>query len=131
LNTYPLEIYRLPLEAIEAGSKKVEIRTLNSYESLPYAQLLAGDRIHFQIIAGPPFVGLDVIEPDALLVEVVKVVHYPTPRELLLAEGLEVLSGLCDNLDDGEKLLYSFHEYERQIPIHGIFAIHIRPLELA
>jgi len=128
LNTYPLEIYRQPLEAIRAGFKKVEIRTLNSYESVPYGQLVSGDRIHFQIIAGPPFVGLDVIEANALLVEVTEVIHYATPRELLLAEGLEVLSGLCDTLDAGEKLLYSFHEYEQQIPIHGIFAIHISPV---
>ena len=125
MNTYSLEIYRRPLEAIMTGAKKVEIRTLNSYESVPYHRLVPGDRVQFQIIAGPPFVGLDVVEADACLVEVRKVVHYSTPRELLLAEGLEVLSGLCDTLEDGEKLLYSFHEYKEQIPIHGIFAIHI------
>jgi len=128
LTTYPLEIYRGPLEAIRAGTKKVEIRTLNSYESIPYDKLLPGDRILFQIIAGPPFGGLEVVEADALLVEVRKVLHYPNPGALLRAEGMEVLSGLCESFEEGEKLLYSFFEYKEQIPVHGIFALHIRPV---
>ena len=37
--TYKLEIYRKPLEAIISGKKKVEIRTINSYEAVPYNQL--------------------------------------------------------------------------------------------
>ena len=128
MTTYPLEIYRGPLEAIRAGTKKVEIRTLNSYESIPYDKLLPGDRILFQIIAGPPFGGLEVVEADALLVEVRKVLHYPNPGALLRAEGMEVLSGLCESFEEGEKLLYSFFEYKEQIPVHGIFALHIRPV---
>ena len=128
MTTYSLEIYRGPLEAIRAGTKKVEIRTLNSYESIPYDKLLPGDRILFQIIAGPPFAGLEVLEADALLVEVRKVLHYPNPGALLRAEGMEVLSGLCESFEEGEKLLYSFFEYKEQIPVHGIFAIHISPL---
>ena len=38
-----------------------------------------------------------------------------------------MLSTLCDNMEDGEKLLYSFHEYKEMIPVHGIYAIHIQP----
>lgn len=129
MTTYRLEIYRDPLEAIRAGTKRVEIRTLNSYESIPYDKLLPGDRILFQIIAGPPFGGLEVVEADALLVEVRKVLHYPNPGSLLRAEGMEVLSGLCESSEEGVKLLYSFFEYREQIPVHGIFAIHIEVLK--
>lgn len=126
--SYSLEIYKKPLEAIQAGIKKVEIRTNNSYEQINYNRLQVGDTISFQVISGPPFVGLDVIEADALMVEVVSVIKYRDPRELLKQEGLEVLSSLVVNIDDGIELLYSFHEYKEMIPVHGIFAIHIQPV---
>ena len=126
--SYSLEIYKKPLEAIQAGIKKVEIRTNNSYEQINYNRLQVGDTISFQVISGPPFVGLDVIEADALMVEVVSVIKYRDPRELLKQEGLEVLSTLVSNIDDGIELLYGFHEYKEMIPVHGIFAIHIQPV---
>jgi ASC-1-like (ASCH) protein len=62
------------------------------------------------------------------MVEVVSVIKYRDPRELLKQEGLEVLSSLVANIDDGIELLYSFHEYKEMIPVHGIFAIHIQPV---
>lgn len=123
-----LEIYKMPLEAIRSGIKKVEIRTNNSYESIRYDKLSKGEQISFQIISGPPFVGLNVIEANALTVEVIAVRHYSNPRELLENEGIEVLSTMCETIDEGVELLYSFHEYQDMIPIHGIFAIEIRVL---
>jgi len=129
MNVHPLEIYRKPLEAIRAGTKKVEIRTNNSYEVIRYDQLKAGDQISFQVISGPPFIGLDVIDPNALTVEVVEVRQYPDPKALLLGEGMEVLSTLCETIDEGIELLYSFHEYQEMIPVHGIFAIEIKVLD--
>ncbi|MGF1740374.1 hypothetical protein L4C34_04695 [Vibrio profundum] len=128
MKTYPLEIYRKPLESILSGLKKVEIRTNNSYEAIEYDKLNVGDRIQFQIIAGPPFVGLDVIEPNALTVEIKAVRCYPDARALLETEGMEVLSNLCDTVEEGIELLNSFHEYKEMIPVHGIFAIEIAPL---
>ena len=126
--SYNLEIYKNPLEAIRTGLKKVEIRTNNSYEQINYDQLKSGDTITFQIISGPPFVGLEVVEADALTVEVLTVVNYKDPRELLENEGFDVLSTLVTDIDQGIELLYSFHEYKEMIPQHGIFAIHIKPL---
>ena len=125
---YKLEIYENPLKAIESGLKKVEIRTNNTYEEINYDQLLPGDILSFQIIAGPPFIGLEVIIPDALEAEVLKVVKYKNPEALLEHEGLNVLSTLVETIDEGVKLLYSFHEYKEMIPVHGIFAIHISPV---
>jgi ASC-1-like (ASCH) protein len=124
---YKLEIYRKPLESILSGKKKVEIRTNNSYESIRYDQLNVGDTISFQVISGPPFIGLDVIDADALTVEVLDVRHYPDALSLLNTEGMEVLSNLCETIAQGVELLNSFHEYKQMIPIHGIFAIEIRP----
>ena len=125
---YKLEIYENPLKAIESGLKKVEIRTNNTYEEINYDQLLPGDILSSQIIAGPPFIGLEVIIPDALEAEVLKVVKYKNPEALLEQEGLDVLSTLVKTIDEGVELLYSFHEYKEMIPIHGIFAIHISPI---
>jgi len=122
---YKLEIYKKPLDAIKNGSKNIEIRTNNSYEAIDYSLLKVDDIISFQIINGPPFVNLDVISPDALKVKVKRVTNYRNPEELLLNEGLQVLSTLVNSLDEGIKMLYSFHEYEEMIPIHGIFAIEI------
>ena len=122
---YKLEIYKKPLEAIKNGSKNIEIRTNNSYEAIDYSLLKVDDIISFQIIDGPPFVNLDVVTPDALKVKVKRVTNYRNPEELLLNEGLQVLSTLVNSLDEGIKMLYSFHEYEEMIPIHGIFAIEI------
>ena len=122
---YKLEIYKKPLDAIKNGTKHIEIRTNNSYEAIDYSLLKVDDVISFQIINGPPFINLDVITPDALKVKVKRVTNYRNPEELLLNEGLQVLSTLVNSLDDGIKMLYSFHEYEEMIPIHGIFAIEI------
>ena len=125
---YKLEIYKKPLDAIKNGSKNIEIRTNNSYEAIDYSLLKVDDVISFQIINGPPFVNLDVISPDALKVKVKRVTNYRNPEELLLNEGLQVLSTLVNSLDEGIKMLYSFHEYEEMIPIHGIFAIEIEKI---
>ena len=122
---YKLEIYESSLKAIQSGLKKVEIRTNNTYEEINYDQLLPGDILSFQIIPGPPFIGLEIITPDALEVEVLKVVKYKDPEALLEQEGLNVLSTLVETIDEGVELLYSFHEYKEMIPVHGIFAIHI------
>ena len=124
-SSYKLEIYKKPLEAIKNGTKHIEIRTNNSYEAIDYSLLKVDDVISFQIINGPPFINLDVITPDALKVKVKRVTNYRNPEELLLNEGLQVLSTLVNSLDEGIKMLYSFHEYEDMIPIHGIFAIEI------
>ena len=124
-SSYKLEIYKKPLDAIKNGSKNIEIRTNNSYEAIDYSLLKVDDVISFQIINGPPFINLDVITPDALKVKVKRVTNYRNPEELLLNEGLQVLSTLVNSLDEGIKMLYSFHEYEEMIPIHGIFAIEI------
>ena len=124
MSTYPLEIYRKPLEAIISGRKKVEIRTNNSYENIDYTKLEPYDIIKFQIINGPPFVGLEIVEKDALSDEVLKVIKYKNPEDLLKNEGLEVLSGIVSSLEEGVEMLYSFEEYKEMIPIHGIFAIH-------
>ena len=125
VNEYKLEIYKKPLEAIKKGSKRIEIRTNNSYENIDYDNLQPGDFIFFQIINGPPFVNLDVVVPDALKVRVINVVKYKNPRDLLIKEGLEVLSTLVDSLEEGVEMLYSFQEYKEMIPIHGIYAIEI------
>ena len=122
---YKLEIYESSLKAIKSGLKKVEIRTNNTYEEINYDQLLPGDILSFQRISGPPFIGLEIITPDALEVEVLKVVKYKDPEALLEQEGLNVLSTLVETIDEGVELLYSFHEYKEMIPVHGIFAIHI------
>ena len=124
MSIYSLEIYRKPLEAIISGRKKVEIRTNNSYENIDYKKLEPGDIIKFQIINGPPFVGLEIVEKDALSIEVLKVIKYENPEDLLKKEGLEVLSGIVSSLEEGVQILYSFEEYKEMIPIHGIFAIH-------
>ncbi|MCH1525295.1 MAG: hypothetical protein L7S06_02840 [Candidatus Actinomarina sp.] len=122
---YKLEIYESSLKAIKSGLKKVEIRTNNTYEEINYDQLLPRDILSFQIIPGPPFIGLEIITPDALEVEVLRVVKYKDPEALLKQEGLNVLSTLVETIDEGVELLYSFHEYKEMIPVHGIFAIHI------
>jgi len=125
---YKLEIYKKPLKAIKNGIKRIEIRTNNSYENIDYNYLQPGDLISFQIINGPPFVNLDVVVPDALKVRVLNVIKYKDPKDLLVKEGLDVLSTLVNSLEEGVEMLYSFHEYKEMIPIHGIYAIEIETI---
>ena len=125
---YKLEIYKEPLKAIKNGIKRIEIRTNNSYENIDYNYLQPGDLISFQIINGPPFVNLDVVIPDALKVRVLNVIKYKDPKDLLVKEGLDVLSTLVNSLEEGVEMLYSFHEYKEMIPIHGIYAIEIETI---
>ena len=128
VNEYKLEIYKKPLKAIKNGTKRIEIRTNNSYENIDYNYLQPGDLISFQIINGPPFVNLDVVVPDALKVRVLNVIKYKDPKDLLVKEGLDVLSTLVNSLEEGIEMLYSFHEYKEMIPIHGIYAIEIETI---
>ena len=125
---YKLEIYKEPLKAIKNGIKRIEIRTNNSYENIDYNYLQPGDFISFQIINGPPFVNLVVVVPDALKVRVLNVIKYKDPKDLLVNEGLDVLSTLVNSLEEGVEMLYSFHEYKEMIPIHGIYAIEIETI---
>ena len=125
---YKLEIYKKPLKAIKNGTKRIEIRTNNSYENIDYKYLEPGDLISFQIINGPPFVNLDVVVPDALKVRVLNVIKYKDPKDLLIKEGLDVLSTLVNSLEEGVEMIYSFHEYKEMIPIHGIYAIEIETI---
>ena len=103
---YKLEIYKKPLEAIKSGIKRIEVRTNNSYENIDYEALQPGDLISFQIINGPPFVNLDVVVPNALKVRVLNVVKYKNPKDLLVKEGLDVLSTLVNSLEEGIEMLY-------------------------
>ena len=51
MSIYSLEIYRKPLEAINSGRKKVEIRTNNSYENIDYkSALLEGFNVANRIL---------------------------------------------------------------------------------
>ena len=90
-NEYKLEIYRKPLEAIKNGTKRIEIRTNNSYEDIDYKLLQSGDIISFQVINGPPFVNLDVIIPDALKVKVLNVKNYKANLYPLLVNQLTLI----------------------------------------
>ena len=71
---------------------------------------------------------MDVVVPDALKVRVLNVIKYKDPKDLLVKEGLDVLSTLVNSLEEGIEMLYSFHEYKEMIPIHGIYAIEIETI---
>ena len=71
------------------------------------------------------------IKPDADKVKEIideRAKNYKDPEELLIKEGLEVLSTLVNSLEEGIEMLYSFHEYKDMIPLHGIFAIEIKTI---
>ena len=116
---YILDLNDKPFKAIKAGIKKIEGRTLTSWDKTPYDRLQKGDAIHF----------INNVTSEEMDVEVLFIHRYPNAKEMLETEGVEdVLSGEPKTIEHGIKSYNSLEGYKEAIRKNGIYAIGVRPL---
>ncbi len=122
---YRTQIYQLPFDAIWAGSKKFELRTNTSYETIDYSQLKTGDTIEFEVIAGPPFIDLSPIHKEGLVITIGEVKHYDSARSLFEQEGYKWCSFQPNSIQEAIDWIHQILEYEIAIPKYGIYAFEV------
>lgn len=116
---YILDLNNRPFKAIKAGTKKIEGRTLTSWDKTPYDKLQKGDTIHF----------INNVTHDEMDVEILFVHHYPDTKSMLEAEGVKnVISSEPKTIEHGIKSYNSYEGYEEGIRKSGIYAIGVKPL---
>lgn len=113
---YSLNLNDRPFCAIKDGSKRTEARVPISIDTTPYHLLSKGDVLSFR----------NRYTGETLLAEVDDVCHYSDVVSMLRSEDLsKLLSSGTKDIDEVAKNFSQFREYEENIPMHGIYAIHI------
>jgi ASC-1-like (ASCH) protein len=116
---YELSLPSRPFNAIKAGTKKVEGRTLTKNNKIEYSKMQRGDVIEFT----------NEDNNETLTTEVIFVHHYESVRDMLEMEGPDnVLSSSPKTIEHGVKTYHSFSTYKENIKRYGIYALGIKPL---
>lgn len=113
---YKLNINNRAFNAIKNKTKRVEIRVTTS--DLDYNDIKPNDIILFTSSDGENMSCL-VTENN----------HYATIEDLLTMEGTKYTLSSTNNFAEGIKSINSLDGYKENIPLHGIHAIHIEPIE--
>lgn len=113
---HTLNLNDRPFCAIKDGSKRTEARVPTSMDTTPYHLLSKGDVLSFR----------NGNTGETLLAEVDNVCHYLDVLSMLRSEDLsKLLSSGTKDIGEAAKSFSLFREYEKNIPVHGIYAIHI------
>jgi ASC-1-like (ASCH) protein len=116
---YSTDINDRPFNAIKAGTKKVEGRTITTWETLLLPELRKDDEITFA----------NNQSGEQLITQVIFVHHYRNVAEMLRSEGIEnVLSSSPKTIKHAVESYNSIPEYNNSIPKYGIYAIGIKLL---
>lgn len=116
---YFLDLNNRPFKAIKAGTKKVEGRTLTSWDKTPYDKLQKGDIIHF----------INNATNEEMDLRVLFVHHYPDTKNMLETEGVEnVLSSEPKTIEHGIESYNTLEGYKEGIVKNGIYAIGVKLL---
>ena len=105
-----------PFNAIENGTKTVEVRANKKVGRLDYAHIYKDDQI--------VFINRGTKKSIKCLVE--RVTLYKDVRTLLLTEGVENALSSGGNLEAGIKSIESITNYKKSIAEKGVFAYKIR-----
>lgn len=115
---YFLGLPSRPFYAIKNGTKKAEGRVTTEPDE-KYHIMKPGETILFT----------NEDNGEEMLTRINYVNHYEDPREMLIAEGIENMLSSGSDLEQGVKIYNSFENYEKNIPIHGIYAIGITAIK--
>lgn len=117
---YILNLNDRPFKAIKAGTKKVEGRTMTSYDKTSYGKMKSQDRIVFT----------NNVTGEKLETEIVFIHHYRNVKEMLEKEGVEnIMSSTPKTIENGIKNYNLFTGYKEGIKKNGIYAIGIKLLK--
>lgn len=114
-NYHVIGINDRPFNAIQSGTKKIEVRTNTPYSPFDYSSLQANDTIEF----------LNETTGEIFNVSVVRVTKYSSVRDLLEAEGTRNVLSSGGNLEQGIISINSLTGYKESIPIHGVYAVEV------
>ena len=116
---YTLEVNNRAFRAIKSGLKSVEYRTNSVSSKINFNNLKEGDKIKF----------FSELGNDEILVEVIRVTHYNTSKELFKSEGLNNSSSKPRTIEDAVKRLETFTDYKENIKKFGVFAIEFQVID--
>ncbi len=116
---YRLELWDQPFNAIRAATKKVEGRVKTPWEKTPLDKLVARDTLIFERES----------DRKEMEVEVLYVHHYPDTRSMLEAEDPRNVLSYQGTVEEGIESYNEIENYKENIPLHGIYAIGIKPIK--
>lgn len=116
---YNLDINNRAFNAIKNKTKRVEIRSTKLEDnSFDYSVIKPGDIIEFTSFDG-----------DIMNVVVSDINHYDSIEELLTLEGTRYTLSSTNDFNEGVKSINSISGYSESIPVNGVYAIHISPID--
>lgn len=127
---FKTKIYQQPFDAIIAGEKTFELRTNASYEDIDYTKLVTGDKIEFEVIAGPPFVDFEPIHDKKLVITIGGIIRYESARAFFVEKGFAWSSFKLNNIEEAIDWIHQIMEYDTNIPKYGLFALEIASFEV-
>ena len=114
-----LSLRSRPFDAIEIGTKKIEVRAnKNKHDENSVNLMKPGDVIVFT----------KENSKEKLECVIERVTLYRTVRELLLKEGTEHTLSSTDDIEEGIKSIESINNYKEYIKKNGVFAIKLRDI---
>ena len=116
---YFFDINNRAFQAIKLKTKRIEIRATKLGENhFDYSILKVGDVIEFHSYDGNIM--------DCFIEEIN---HYSSIEELLILEGTRYTLSSTNDFDEGVQSINRLDGYRDAIPINGIYAIYIRPVD--
>ncbi len=114
-----LNLRSRPFDAIEKGTKKIEVRAnKNKHTGNSENLMKPGDIIVFT----------KENSKEKLECVIERITLYRTVRELLLKEGTEHTLSSTDDIEEGIKSIESINNYKEHIKKNGVFAIKLRDI---
>ena len=117
IKIYDFELNDRAFDAIQEGTKKVEIRVTKLDGSFDYSVLKENDVIRFINSKN-----------KRIKCKVIKINWYQTIEELLSIEGTKYTLSSTDDFYEGVKSINSFEGYTEGMKKNGVFAIHLEYL---
>lgn len=113
---YEFTLQKKYLDFIKQGKKTVEGRINSGL----FQQVKKGDRIKFFNNKNPK---------EFVICEVVFINEYPTFKEMLTGESVELMLPNCDNIESGVAIYENIPTYQERCKKHGCIAIGVKVLE--
>ena len=114
-----LDINDQAFKAIKNDIKKVEIRVTTNKKKKDYGNINSGDIIIFSNSKN-----------ERLKCKVIENIWYKNEKELLMVEGTKYTLSSTNDFQIGVKSINSFKNYTQGIKENGIYAIHIKCIEV-
>ncbi len=117
MKMYDFDLNDRAFQAIQDGTKRVEIRATKLDGSFDYSILKENDLMRFTNSKN-----------KRIKCKIVKVNWYQTIEELLTVEGTKYTLSSIDDFEEGVKSINSLNGYSDAIKVNGVYAIHLEYL---